>query len=111
MSTKLRQSIHPTYDHRKTGDRYRVTTKLNGRPIDFERPITDPFIHTRVTIGFWDALKSLLRFGEVEVRVSVTGDPAIMEDVLELNSDYLGHNNTRRNNFNADIEKALGEMP
>lgn len=64
----------------------------------------------RVSVSFWDAIKSLIRTGRVEVVVTVDGTPEAVEDVMELDADYLGHQNTRRHEFNAGINRALSEL-
>ena len=103
-----RTSIQPTHDHRETGDRYRVETRVNDRPLP-DVPTSDPFVFHRVTVGWRDLLRAVLR-RHLEVVVIVTGDQDIVEDVLELNADYLGlHDSTRHAEWDAQVEKALRE--
>ena len=100
-----RQSIEPTYDHQATGDRYNVDTRVGDRHVSHV-PCRDPFVHHRVVVGWRDLLRGLLR-GRLEVTVVVGGDSSVVEDVLELDADYLGTNCTRRDQFNAKLHQAL----
>jgi hypothetical protein len=93
-----RQSITPTYDSRETGPRYHVTTRINDRTIGFEKPITDPFVRQTVHVGTRDLLRSLFR-RRLEVVVIVGGDRDVVEDVLELDAEWLGGDSTRRDEF------------
>ena len=104
MSEK-RTSITPTYDHRETGDRYAIVTRVGGRLIS-NTPLVDPFVFHRVTIGWRDLARGLLR-RRLIVQMQLSGDSEIVEDVLELNADYLGTNCTRRDEFNASLHAAL----
>lgn len=65
-------------------DKYTITTLVNGVRIAEER-IADPFIHTRISIGWRDLLKSLLRYRALYIRVIVHGDPERIQQVLQLN--------------------------
>lgn len=103
----LRLSIASTYDRRKTGDRYSVSSRLGDETICDRRPLADPFVRHRVRIHWWDAIKVLLRHGNITVEVSVDGDAEIIEDVLELDENYIGHGSTRRAEFRAGLEQAL----
>lgn len=107
----MRQSIQPTYDSRTDGYQYSVTTTLDDRTIKFEHPIPDPFAYTRVTVHWWDAIKSILTNGCVVVGVHVRGrNSRITEDVLELDGNYLGMRPcTRRSDFDKRIQSALHE--
>jgi hypothetical protein len=113
MSKRI--SIQPTYDSRKTGPRYHVTTRIGDRTIAFEKPLPDPFVNHRVTIGWPDLMRGLLR-RRLEVTVIVGGDRDIVDDVLELDSDWLGGDSTRRDEFTAGafkqfaVDAELGEM-
>lgn len=93
-----RQSITPTYDSRKTGPRYHVTTRVNDRTIGFEKPISDPFVRQTVHVGTRDLLRSLLR-RRLEIVIIVGGDREAVEDVLELDAEWLGGDSTRRDEF------------
>jgi hypothetical protein len=100
-----RQSITPTYDHRETGDRFTVETRINGRRLN-EVTTRDPFVSHRVTVGWRDLLRSLLRL-KLVVEVIVGGDPQIVDDVMELDADCLTFNSTRRDEWNGRVEEAL----
>jgi len=102
----IRQSIAPTYDHRETGDRFYIETRLDHRPVSVT-PIRDPFVHHRVTVGWRDLLRGLLR-RKIVVTVIVGGDGEIVEDVCELDADYAGrYRSTRRSEWREWIEGAL----
>lgn len=100
-----RQSIQPTYDHRETGDRFTVETRVAGRLVSLTS-CRDPFVFHRVTVGWRDLLHGLLR-RRLEVVVVVGGDPEIMDDVFELDADCLTFNSTRRKEWNAQVQSAL----
>jgi hypothetical protein len=100
----VRQSIQPTYDHRETGDRFTVDTRINGRHLN-KITTRDPFIHHRVVIGWRDLLRFVL--GGREIVVVVGGDLQIVDDVLELDGDCLTFNSTRRQEWNAQVDSAL----
>jgi hypothetical protein len=103
-----RQAIQPTYDHRETGDRFTVETRINGRRLN-ETPTRDPFVFHRVVIGWRDLLRFV--FGGREVTVCVGGDREIAEDVCELDADYLGtQRSTRRAEWNAHVQRSLGDL-
>ena len=104
----MRQSIQPTYDHRETGDRFTVETRVDGRRIS-ETPTRDPFVNQRVTLGWRDLLRGLLR-RRLVVEVVVGGDPQIVDDVMELDADCLTDNSTRRREWNAHVERSLGDF-
>lgn len=110
-----RVSIQPTYDSRESGLPYTVTTRVGDRTISFEKPIQDPFVTQRVTIGWPDLLRGLLR-RRLVVTVIVGGDRNVIDDVLELDANWLGGNSTRRDEFTAGafrsfaVDAELGEM-
>lgn len=105
----LRGSIEPTYDHRETGDRFTVESRVHGRRISLT-PIQDPFVCQRVVIGWKDLLRGLVR-RRLEVETLVSGDREIVEDVFELDNDYKGqHGSTRRQEWEAALERALGDF-
>jgi hypothetical protein len=104
---ETRTSIRATYDHRETGDRYTVTSKVNGRPVVWDQRIPDPFVRHTVHIGWRDLLKSLMTRRGMTVEVTVGGDRDVIEDVLELNEDYLGPNCTRRQAFDAALSMRI----
>lgn len=101
---KKRQSIAPTYDHRETGDRFTVESRVNGRRAALV-PIRDPFVFHRVTLGWRDRLRRKL-----VVEVIVGGDSEIVDDVMELDADCLTFNSTRRDEWNATVESALRDV-
>lgn len=102
-----RQSIKPTYDGSETGPRYFVTYRIDGRTITSRKRIEDPFIRGTLYVSWWDRLKSLLR-RDMVVQVLVDGDPDVVEDVLELNADYLGlGHSTRRAEYRASLHAAM----
>ena len=109
MSTEMRNSIRPTYDSRETGPRYYVTTELNGRVLDWRKRIDDPFVSTTVTVRWRDLLKALFR-RQLKVTIRVDGDKDVVEDVLELDDNYLGPNSTRRAAFNSHMNEAMGRF-
>jgi hypothetical protein len=104
-----RTSIAPTYDSRETGPRYHVTYQVAGRTIQFQHQIDDPFGHFTVYVGWRDLLRALLHRVLV-VDVLVGADREVMEDVLELDANYLGTNCTRRDEFNAGIQSAISSV-
>lgn len=105
----MRQSIASTYDQVKTGDRFTLDTYVGDRRVSHER-IPDPFVNTRITVGWRDLLRGLLR-RRLVVNVVVGGDGEVVEDVLELNSDYLGgSHSTRRKEWNDHLDQRLGDF-
>lgn len=110
-----RVSIQPTYDSRETGPRYHVTTRIGDRTISFEKPLQDPFVNNRVTVGWPDLLRALLH-RRLEVTVIVGGDRDVVEDVFELDAEWLGSDSTRRDEFTTQafsrfaVDAELGEM-
>lgn len=106
---KIRESIKPTFDSRKTGPAYNVSTFLNDKPLDFMKPIEDPFVHTTIRIGWIDMVKGLLK-RRLEVRVNVYAfDNDRVEDVMELDANYLSVGSTRRQEWNAHINQEIEE--
>lgn len=99
-------SIQPTHDGRETGPRYHVTTRLDDRTIEFEKPIGDPFVRQDVHVGVRDLIRAVLR-RRLTVTVIVGGDRGIVDDVMDLDADDLGRNCTRRDEFNAEIANSL----
>ena len=103
-----RQSIEPTYDSRKDGKQYSIRTTVNNHSIG-SRDLEDPFVTHTVRVSFLDTLKGLFK-GGVVVLVSVDGkNLRIVEDVMELNDNYLGINCTRRDSFNKGIMQAASD--
>ncbi len=103
-----RISITPTYDECETGKPYTVTTEVNGKSISVRDPISDPFVRTTTVLSWRDVLKAALRWQRVTVTVRVNGNRDRVEDVLELNANYLGNYNcTRRDEFNQRLETSL----
>jgi hypothetical protein len=108
-SSCKRVSIKPTYDSRETGPRYSITTTINGRVLEWQKPIEDPFVRQVVHVGWRDLLRGLLH-RDLVVEVRVDGDRDVVEDVLELDGNYLGTNCTRRDEFNtAVLSGTLGD--
>lgn len=68
---------------RRSGPRYKVTTRIGDRTLTFEEPACDPFVRTTVTIGWPDLLRGLLR-RRLVVTVVVKADPATVDNVLAL---------------------------
>jgi hypothetical protein len=64
--------------------RYGITVFVNGRVELFEAAVPAPFVRTRVTIGRWGALLTLLLGREIDVEVTVSADRATMHRVLAL---------------------------
>jgi len=102
-----RKSVEATYDSRDTGDRFHVTSRVGNRTTDFQRPVPDPFVRATVSVGMFDALRSLLRFRPIEVTVIVGADPEIMDDVLELDHNTLIAGRTRRTEWNEHVRDVL----
>lgn len=101
-----RRSIEPTYDSRETGYRYHVTACINDKPVSFQHRIPDPFVRQTVHICWLDLLRGLLR-RHLTVEVIVGGDLDVVNDVLELDSNTLLPNSTRRGEFNGYIGDAI----
>lgn len=100
---KMRISIKSTYDSQKEGLQYSISTSVNGKSINDSKDIPDPFVNHTVKLSFRDTFKGLLR-GGVVVGVFINGkNNRIVEDVLELDDQYLGNNATRREDFNKEI--------
>ena len=108
MSEK-RNSIRATYDSRETGPRYHVTTRLDDRTVAFQVPTDDPFVRQTVTVGWPDLLRALFR-RRLVVTVIVGGDCDIIEDVSELDDNYLGVNCTRRDTWNSHVNESIGRV-
>ena len=106
-----RTSIPPTYDSRKTGPRYYVTSRIGHYTIAFQDRIPDPFIRHTVRVGWRDLLRALLTRRFLTVTVILGADPDIIEDVLELDADYLGPHCTRRDEFGVSIAAAIRDIP
>lgn len=91
----LKPSVRATYDSRETGPRYWVTTTIDDKPVEFRRPLDDPFVRKTVNLE-WRPVKWLpwprLR---AKVEVTVGADPELMNDVLELDENTLIPGRTR----------------
>lgn len=100
---KKRISIKSTYDSVKDGSQYSIRTSVNGRSIG-GRDLVDPFVTHTIKVSLIDTIKGLFR-GGVKVVVSIDGkNNRIVEDVMELDDQYLGlGDNTRREDFNKQI--------
>ncbi|MCX5209738.1 hypothetical protein OG689_10630 [Kitasatospora sp. NBC_00240] len=103
-----RRSIEPTYDSRKTGPRYHVTSDINGRIITWHQPLDDPFVRHTLHIHWRDLLRGLVR-RSLTVTVRVGGDRDIVNDVLELDANALVPCSTRRDAFNFSILRGDSE--
>jgi hypothetical protein len=104
-----RESIAPTYDSRETGPRYHVTTQLDDRTIEFQKPIDDPFVRHTVHLGWGDLLRGLFR-RRLAVIVKVGGDLDIVNDVLELDDNALVPGSTRQRDFQRGIHHKIGRL-
>ena len=108
---KDRKSIQPTYDSRETGPRYNITTRVNGHVTSFRERIEDPFVRQLVRVGWRHVLIAALACRRPVVEVIIDGDPEVIEDVLELDANYLGSmGSSRRREFKSDLNRALGEV-
>jgi len=105
----MRKSIEPTYDSRETGLRFNVETRINGQAIR-NQIIPDPFVRTTIRLAFWDVVKAFLFERKLHIEVLVNGDEDIVEDVMELDANYLASNSTRRKIFHETIETVLAGM-
>ena len=104
--THQRTSIRATYDSRETGPRFHVTTRIDDRTITFQDPIADPFVHTKVAVGWPHLIRGLLR-GRLTVAVIVGGDRDIVNDVLELDDNTLVAGSTRAQAFRSHLNESL----
>ena len=105
-----RNSIRPTYDSRETGPRYHVTVRKDGEALVFQHPIDDPFVRQTVVVTWPGLLTSLLRFRRLTVEILIGGDREVIEDVLELDDNYLGTNCTRRDAFNSHVNERIAAL-
>ena len=106
---QMRNSLQPTYDSRVTGPAYSVTYRVNGKTLTFRELVPDPFIRGRVTVGWWDILRGLVR-GSLTVEMIVEASQYRMDDVLELDANTLLHNSSRRRDFDAQIQGAMEKL-
>jgi hypothetical protein len=104
-----RQSIRATYDSRETGPRYHVTTRINDHTIGFQQRIDDPFVRQTVRIDWRDALRALFTDRRLVVEVIVGGDPDVVNDVLELDSNTLIAGSTRRAAWDSKVHSMLAD--
>ena len=102
----MRNSIRPTYDSRETGPRYHVTTRVGERTVEFQKRVDDPFVSHRVTIGWPDLLRGLLR-RRLTVDVLVGGDLDAVNDVMELDDNCLVPGSTRQAAFRSHLNEAI----
>lgn len=85
---------------------YRIEVRENGHVMD-ARAIVDPFIHTRIVPRGWRAAWNAL-WGRTEFTVVVDAEPEIIEQVLELDPDYLGAwGSERRRAWDRQMQNAL----
>lgn len=88
---------------------YTVEVRERGRRLSLER-IVDPFVCTRVAPKGWRAAWDVLR-GRYEVEVLVNGDRERVEQVMELNPDYIGPaGSASREAWNAQLHGALSRL-
>lgn len=110
--TTVRPSSFPVFDSRDGDPPYTVSSFVNGRPVDFLRPIPDPFVNYRVTTvwGWRDRLRIL--FGRPTVVVVAVGASApVIEAVLELDGNYRGApGSARRMEADAEVDVALHRL-
>jgi hypothetical protein len=102
----LKTSITPTYDSRKTGPRYWVTTWVGDRLVESQKALDDPFVRHTVYLSVWDLLRGLLR-RRLTVEVLVGASPELMDDVLELDANALVPGRSRRVEFRQGTHQAL----
>lgn len=105
-----RPSALSEWDSRETGDRYHVSSWVDGKVVEFQKPIPDPFVRHTITVGFslWDRLRNLFS-REMTVCVSVGGDHDAMEAVLELDANWIGgYGSRRREEHQQEMHRALG---
>lgn len=102
-----RKSVEATYDSVKDGFQYRVATSVNGKHVSSTK-IADPFVNHSVNISFLDTLKGLFR-GGVKIHVSVYGAREVMEDVMELDNQYIGANRTRKQDWDKSLNQKLSD--
>lgn len=100
-------SVRATYDSRETGPRYWVTTTIDGKPVEFRQPLSDPFV--RKTVNLEWRLVSWLPWPRhrVTVEVTVGADPELMNDVLELDDNTLIPGRTRKEAFRQSMHGKL----
>jgi hypothetical protein len=69
----------------------------------------DPFLHSTLHVQGWrNALRVLLH--RYKATVVVGADPLTVERVLHLNPDYLPIRGPRRDEWNAQLQEALGAV-
>lgn len=107
--TDLIPSVKATYDSAKDGPQYTVTTWVEGDCIEFEKPISDPFLRHTVHVGWRHLLRNLTIRG-LAVSVVVSGTRERMNDVLELDDQTLIRGRTRHAAFHSHINERLGDV-
>jgi hypothetical protein len=104
-----RASIAPTYDSAKTGPAFTVEVREGNERLSIQ-PTLDPFINTTVHPRGWRAALAVLR-RRYQVSVHVSGDRERLEDVCELDAEYLGrHDSSRRREWNGELNGKLGDF-
>lgn len=75
-----------------------------------DETLPDPFHHTTIRPRGWRVAWAVLR-RRYEVRVVVSADSERIEEVMELNSDYLGPRGSKsRTQWDAQLQGALGRF-
>lgn len=90
---------------------YYLTTAVQGKTVDWRKPMADPFVTGRLTTRFgWRDRLRILMGRPIVVEVSIDGSPETVEAVLELDDDYLGaYGSERRRAWNERVNAALRE--
>jgi hypothetical protein len=106
----LKSSIRATYSSTHEPNPYHVGVRLDDETILFQKPIADPFVRQEVIISPRRLLRSLLRWKPLTVTVLVGGDKERIDDVLELDDQWLVPGRTRRAAFHQHINERLREL-
>ena len=74
----------------KGTEQFRIETRLNGEKVG-DQAIHDPFIFSRITIGWQDLLKCLLFRRKAVVEVRLTGTEGAQRRIMMLDPAELQH--------------------